>query len=151
SRDAMDIEGMGESLIRQLIAAELVQSPADIYRLTEEKLLQLERMGKKSAENILKAIEQSRSKSLSNLIFGLGIRHVGASAAELLADEFGSMDAIADAGLEQLEHIEGIGPVIAEAITEYFDNKENRNLITALKRAGLQMTGKSKVSPKKGL
>ncbi|HEY9870053.1 MAG TPA: NAD-dependent DNA ligase LigA [Candidatus Obscuribacterales bacterium] len=146
-RDAMDIDGMGEALIKQLLDAGLVKDPADIYSLSEEKLLRLERMGKKSAQNVLSAIESSRSRPLANLIFALGIRHVGASAAELLADRFGSLDALAAASAEELEQVEGIGPTIAEQVVEFFNHPENQALIKRLKKAGITMAEQRQAAP----
>lgn len=138
-RDAMDIDGMGEALIKQLLDAGLVKDPADIYSLSEEQLLSLERMGKKSAQNVLSAIESSKTRPLANLIFALGIRHVGSSAAELLADRFGSIDALAAVSTEELEQVEGIGPSIAEQVVEFFKHPENQALIKRLKKAGITM------------
>ncbi|MBI4534270.1 MAG: NAD-dependent DNA ligase LigA [Candidatus Melainabacteria bacterium] len=137
SRDAMDIEGMGEALIKQLLDSRLVQDPPDLYFLTEDQLLALERMGAKSAHNVLKAIKDSKQRLLSNLIYALGIRHVGSSASELLADKFNSIEALSQANESQLTEIEGIGPTIAAAILEFFDHPVNKDLLHRLSQAGV--------------
>lgn len=137
SRDAMDIEGVGESFVKQVVAAGLVQDPADLYGLTLEQLLSLERIGRKSADNLIQAIARSKSRPLANLIFALGIRHVGSSAAELLAAHFHDLDALACAGAEELDAIEGIGPAISAAIIEYFRLGQTRAFIERLRQAGL--------------
>jgi DNA ligase (NAD+) len=138
-RDAMDIDGVGSSLIQQLVSHKLIANPADLYKLTEDQLLQLERMGKKSAQNILAAIAASKSRPLSNLIFALGIRHVGSSGAELLADRFQSIDKLSQASTDEIAAIEGIGPKIAAIVAEYFQHPENQSLIEELRRAGVSL------------
>lgn len=137
ARDAMDIEGMGEALIRQVIDAGLVSDPSDIYRLTEEQLASLERMGKKSAHNVIMAIAASKRRPLSNLIFAFGIRHVGQSAAELLAERFGSLRALMNARAEEIDEIEGIGPAICASLIEFFNHRQNRDLIHRLMERGV--------------
>ena len=146
-RDAMDIEGMGEVLIKQLTEAGLVNTPADFYRLSEPEFLTLERMGTKSAQKVLAAVSASKKRPLASLIFALGIRHVGTSAAELLADRFGSIDAIAFAQPSDLEQVEGIGPTIAEQVAEFFRQPETKELIERLKEAGLEMESEIKSAP----
>jgi DNA ligase (NAD+) len=138
-KEAMNIDGVGEMLIEQMVKAHLVEKQSDFYRLTEESLLTLERMGKKSAMNILAAVESSKQRPLAALVFALGIRHVGASVAELLADRFNSMDAIAKATLEEMCAIEGVGTVIAENVIEFFAQEENRALIFELAELGVKM------------
>jgi DNA ligase (NAD+) len=138
-RDAMDIDGVGSSLIQQLVSHKLIANPADLYQLTEDQLLQLERMGKKSAQNILSAIAASKSRPLSNLIFALGIRHVGSSGAELLAERFQSIDKLAQASSDEIAGIEGIGPKIAAIVGEYFSHPQNQKLIEELRRAGVSL------------
>ncbi|HEY9772323.1 MAG TPA: NAD-dependent DNA ligase LigA [Planktothrix sp.] len=138
-RDAMDIDGVGESLIEQLVEHHLVESPADLYKLTEEQLLSLERMGKKSAQNILAAIAASKKRALANLIFALGIRHVGSSGAELLAEKFASMPNLMQSDAEEIAQIEGIGAKIAAAVVEYFTHQPNLELIEQLAAAGVSM------------
>lgn len=139
SRGAMDIEGMGEVLVKQLLDAELIQDPADIYELRLDQLLALPRVGEKSAQNVLANIEKSKSRPLSNLIFALGIRHVGASNAELLAESLYSLKALSQAPTERLQEVEGIGPAIAEAIVEFFADAHNLVLIERLQSLGLLM------------
>jgi len=138
SRGAMDIEGLGEQWCQALLDAGLVRDPADLYFLKKEQLLPLERMGEKLADNILKAIEQSKERPLGRVIFALGIRHVGAEVAELLATHFGSLDALARASLEELQAIPTIGPKIAESVYEFFRDEHNRQVIEKLKRAGVR-------------
>jgi DNA ligase (NAD+) len=139
ARHAMNIEGLGESLIARLIADGLVTSYADVYRLTQERLEQVERLGKKSAANLMGQIERSRSRDFWRLIYGLGIRHVGERGAQALAGAFGSMDALRSASKEQLQAVPDIGPVVAQAVHEYFAQKANQTLIDELKTAGLKM------------
>lgn len=138
-RDAMDIDGVGSSLIQQLVAHKLIGNPADLYKLTEEQLMQLERMGKKSAQNILSAIAASKSRALPNLIFALGIRHVGSAGAELLADRFQSIDKLAQASSDEIAGIEGIGPKIATIVAEYFSHPQHQDLIEELRKAGVSL------------
>ncbi|WP_062110534.1 NAD-dependent DNA ligase LigA [Bacillus niameyensis] len=139
SRNAMNIEGLGEKVISQLFALELVKDPADIYSLTEDQLLSMERMGEKSAANLLKAIEVSKSNSLEKLLFGLGIRHVGAKAAATLAEHFETMDKLAVAKTEDLLLIDEVGEKMADAISTYFENEEVEQLLVKLKNAGVNM------------
>jgi DNA ligase (NAD+) len=139
ARHAMNIEGLGESRIALLIADGLVASYADIYKLTQERLENVERMGKKSAANLVEQIERSKTREFSRLIFGLGIRHVGERGAQALAGAFGSMDALLAASKEQLQAVPDIGPVVAAAVREYLDQPQNRALIKELAAAGLKM------------
>ena len=147
SRGAMNIEGLGESLIAQLTASGLVKSFADLYHLDQATLEGLERMGRKSAANLLQEIERSRSNEIWRLIYGLGIRHVGERGAEVLADHFGSIEAIEQASIEVLQEAPDIGPVVAEAIRQWFDEPRNRELVDALRRAGVQTVGERKAAP----
>ncbi len=139
ARHAMNIEGLGESRIALLIADGLVSSYADIYRLTQERLENIERMGKKSAANLVEQIERSKTREFWRLIFGLGIRHVGERGAQALAGAFGTMDALLAASKEQLQAVPDIGPVVAAAVREYLDQPQNRALIKELADAGLKM------------
>ena len=139
ARHAMNIEGLGESLIARLIADGLVASYADVYRLTADRLAKVERMGKKSAANLIEQIERSKQRELWRLIYGLGIRHVGERGAQALASAFGSMDAVINASIDQLKAVSDIGPVVATAVRGYFDEPQNRRLIKALAAAGLKM------------
>jgi len=146
---AMDIEGLGERWCSILLDAGLVKDPADIYSLTKEQLLALPRMGEKSADNLRKNIEESKKRPLSSLLFALGIRHVGGEMAYILANEFGSLDAIASAGVEELVAVPAIGPKIAESVHEYFHTVRYRRIIEKLKAAGLR-TEQPKAKPKTG-
>ncbi len=139
ARHAMNIEGLGESRIALLIAGGLVASYADVYRLTAERLEPIERMGKKSAANLVEQIERSKTRDFWRLIFGLGIRHVGERGAQALAGAFGTMDALLAASKEQLQAVPDIGPVVAAAVREYLDQPQNRALIKELAAAGLKM------------
>jgi DNA ligase (NAD+) len=137
SRRAMDIDGLGERLIDQLLRLKLVQDVADIYYLKEEDFMQFDRMGKKLAENLLNAIENSKTRDLSRLIFGLGIRHVGEHTAKLLASSFGSLENLAQATEEELTSIREVGPQVAESISDFFKNEENLRVIERLAAAGV--------------
>ncbi|MBM7692694.1 DNA ligase (NAD+) [Peribacillus deserti] len=139
SRNAMNIEGLGEKVISQLFHEKLVHDVADIYKLTHEQLIGMERMGEKSISNLLKAIEGSKSNSLEKLLFGLGIRHVGAKAAKTLAQHFGSMDALMIAKDEELTSINEVGGKMADSIVTYFEMEEAGELINELKAAGVNM------------
>ncbi|MGB6896452.1 MAG: NAD-dependent DNA ligase LigA [Dehalococcoidia bacterium] len=138
SRGAMDIDGVGEKLAYAFLNAGLVQDSADLYYLTKEALLKLERMADKSAQNVLDSIAGSRERPLPRLVFALGIRHVGGETAELLAGHFGSLDALAQASLEELEAIPTIGPTVAASVYDYFRDEANLKLIEKLKRAGVR-------------
>ncbi|WP_136526485.1 NAD-dependent DNA ligase LigA [Geomonas ferrireducens] len=137
SRRAMDIEGLGDKFIEQLLSLKLIRDVADIYALKEEDFMQFERMGKKLAENLLNAIEASKKRELSRLIFALGIRHVGEHTAKLLAGAFGSIDNLAKAGQEELTSIREVGPQVAASIADFFRNEENLKVIERLKAAGV--------------
>jgi len=139
SRVAMNIDGLGEKVISQLFAEKLVEDVADIYKLTREQLLALERMGEKSATNLIKAIEISKANSLEKLLFGLGIRHVGAKAAKTLAQQFGTMDKLAQASKDDLLAINEIGDKMADSIVAYFEKEEAVELINELAAAGVNM------------
>jgi DNA ligase (NAD+) len=139
SRGAMDIEGIGEKLALALYRAGLVKDVADYYYLTHEQLAGLERMADKSASNVLGAIEGSKGRPLARVIFALGILHVGAEVAEILAGHFGSMDGLARASRQEMEAIPGIGPKIAESIYTFFQQPENLRIIEKLRAAGVRM------------
>ncbi len=145
ARSVMNIEGMGESLVNQLCDSKLVKDIADVFDLTKEKLLTLERVGDKSAENLLAEIEASRKLPLERVIYGLGIRFVGERTAEFLSEHFGSMDAIMDASVDELQEVDEVGPRIAESIHEFFAEPRNRALVKRLKDHGLTLTGKKRV------
>jgi len=144
SRGVMNIEGMGDALVNQLVEKGLVNNVADIYDLTEEQLLGLERMGKKSADNILREIEQSKKLPLERVIYGLGIRFVGERTAQFLAEHFGSMDAFMHASEEELQQVNEIGPRVSAAVREFFDEPKNVALVERLGQAGLTFKGKKK-------
>lgn len=144
SRNAMNIEGIGERVVSQLLREGLVKDVSELYTLNKEELIALERMGEKSAQNLLDAIEASKKNSLERLLFGLGIRHVGAKAARLLAEEFESIDALMDATVEQLTEVFEIGDKMADSIVMYFEKEEVRELIERLRQLGVNVyyTGK---------
>ncbi len=144
SRGVMNIDGMGESLVTQLIDRGLVKNVADIYDLTKKDLLSLERFADKSAQNILDEIRKSKDLPLERVIYGLGIRMVGERTAQFLAEHFGSMEDLANASIEQLQDVNEVGPRIAESIVEFFSNAANRKLIERLGKAGLTFKGKKK-------
>ena len=144
SRHVMDIDGLGEALVNQLTERGMVKNVADLYRLTKDNLLQLERMGDKSAENVLGEIEESKKLPLERVIYGLGIRFVGERTAQFLAEHFGSLDAVMKASAEELEEVNEVGPRIAESIVEFFADEHNRQLVSDLRKAGLTFTGKKK-------
>lgn len=139
SRDAMNIDGLGEKVISQLFQEKLIEDVADLYKLTKEQLLSLERMGEKSATNLLSAIEASKQNSLEKLLFGLGIRHVGAKAAKTLAQQFETMDRLSAATKEELTAINEIGEKMADSIVTYFENEEVHELIMELKSYEVNM------------
>ena len=127
---------------RQLTDRGMVKNVADIYRLTKADLLQLERMGDKSAQNVLKEIEASKKLPLERVIYGLGIRFVGERTAQFLAEHFGSTDALMKAGEQELQEVAEVGPRIAKSIVEFFQEPKNRELVEQLRKAGLTFTGK---------
>ena len=142
SRRAMNIDGLGDALVDQLVDKGLVRDLADLYSLKKDELANLERMGEKSAENLLAEIEASKKKELARLLFALGIRFVGERTAEFLAGHFGSLEKLAAATEEELLEVEEVGPKIAQSILEFFREKRNRTLLEKLKKAGLQFDGK---------
>ena len=144
SRRAMNINGLGESLVDQLVDQGLVHDVADLYSLTEEQLMSLERMGAKSAQNLLSEIEKSKSNELARVIYAIGIRFVGERTAQLLADHFGSLDRLERATAEELYEVEEIGPKVAQSIVEFFREKRNRDVIEKLRKAGLQFEQKKR-------
>jgi DNA ligase (NAD+) len=153
SRGVMNIEGLGDALVAQLLNRGLVKSIADLYSLTAEQLLSLERVGQKSADNLLEEIARSKSAGLARVLYGLGIRFVGERTAQLLAEEFGSVEALMTASREDLERVNEVGPRVSEAIREFFDEKKNRDLVHKLEKAGLTFTAekRKKTSQLEGL
>ncbi|MCE4049946.1 MULTISPECIES: NAD-dependent DNA ligase LigA [Bacillaceae] len=139
SRNAMNIDGLGERVVSQLFSEKLIEDVADLYKLTYEQLINLERMGEKSVTNLLNAIAASKSNSLERLLFGLGIRHVGAKAAKTIAMEFSNMDALANASVEDLKAINEIGDKMADSIVAFFEQEEAAELIEELKASGVNM------------
>ncbi|MEW6047215.1 MAG: NAD-dependent DNA ligase LigA [Bacillota bacterium] len=137
SRDAMDIEGVGPALVTQLVEKGLVKSPADLYRLTAPQLAELERMGPKSAQNVVNAIQESKGRGLARLLYALGIRHVGEGTARDLARHFGDIDAVAKASLEELMQVPDVGGVVARSIREFFDEPANLRLVDELRQLGV--------------
>lgn len=140
SRNAMNIDGLGEQRVRQLFEADLVHSVVDLYDVNTEALMTLERMGEKSSEKLVHAIAESKTNSLERLLFGLGIRHVGLNTARLLAQEFETIDDLIAAEYESILSIEGIGTIIAESVLSFFDNDEAKELIYNLKERNVNMT-----------
>jgi DNA ligase (NAD+) len=144
SRGVMNIDGMGEAVVVQLMDKGLVKTLSDLYGLTEEQLLQLERVGEKSARALLAEIEKSKEMPLDRVLFGLGIRFVGERTAQTLAEEFGSMDALMAAGQDELERVNDVGPRVSEAIVEFFHEQRNRDLVERLREAGLRFTAEKR-------
>lgn len=141
SRDAMDIDGLGEGVLRVLIDNQLVASAADLYDLTQAQIEPLERMGAKSAENLIAAIEASKARDLSRLLFAFGIRHVGQKAGKILSNHFGSLDALLEAPVEEITEIRDIGQTTAESIAAWREQEQSKHLIARLRAAGVNLTG----------
>ena len=139
SRDAMDIDGLGIAVVENLVGAGLVKTPGDLYTLDKEKVKELERMGETSAENLLKSIEKTKSNDLSRLIFGFGIRQVGKKAAKVLAQRFGSMDALECATLEELTAVDDIGAITAQSLLNWLASEQTKHLLASLRAAGVNM------------
>ncbi len=146
-RSAMDIEGLGEKIIDQLVDSGLVRSIPDVFRLTLDQLVGLERMGEKSAQNLLDGIAASKERGLARVLAGLAIPHVGDSVADLLAHEFGDIDALAGASVERLDEIEGIGESMAVAIHAYFHDEQGRRIVAELKELRLKLSQSQRLAP----
>ena len=144
-RRALDIEGLGEKIVDQLVDQNLVRTPADLYRLGFSALANLERMGEKSADNLIQAIHQSRHTTLARFIFALGIRHVGETTAKDLANHYQSMHALMDARLEDLLTVKDVGPVVADSIVSFMQETHNREVIEQLLASGMQLSVEKKV------
>jgi DNA ligase (NAD+) len=144
SRTAMDIEGVGPSLVDQLVEKGMVRDASDLYRLTKDDLLRLDGIADKSSQNILDAIRASVDRDFANVLYALGIRHVGRTTADVLADAIRSMDRLESASVEELSRIEGIGQVVGSAIRSFFDDPRNRKLVQSLAKAGLRMESTKK-------
>ncbi|WP_372522970.1 NAD-dependent DNA ligase LigA [Sulfuricaulis sp.] len=151
SRHAMDIEGLGDKLVQQLVDKDMVKTVADIYRLKHDELADLERMAEKSAQNLLDQIKKSKNTTFARFLHALGIPQVGEATAQLLADQFGSMDDILDADRETLEQIHGIGPAMAEDISSFFHEKHNRGVIRDLLKAGIHWPKPARVKKSSAL
>ena len=150
SRRALDIEGLGDKLIEQLVEHERVNSPADIYTLRVAELAQLERMGEKSAANLIAAIEKSKRTTLPRLLFGLGIREVGEATALALARHFGTLERLMDATLETIQQVPDVGPVVAAHVAAFFASEDHRSVIRALRDKGLTWSEVSAPAPAAG-
>jgi DNA ligase (NAD+) len=138
SRDALNIEGVGPKILQQMLDRGLIEDPADLFTLTKDQVLALDRMADKSAENVIAAIDRSRHPSLARLIYALGIRHVGVHVADVLAAHFPDLERLAAAPFEEVRDIPGIGPVIAESVVEFFKQRATRKLIRKLRTAGVR-------------
>ncbi len=149
SRDAMDIDGLGEAIVQQLIDSGLVRSPADLYYLDPKQVVALERMGKQSTENLMNAIEASKENDLSRLLFAFGIRQVGAKAGKVLAAAFGNLDALMAADVEQLTALRDIGAITAESLTAWFQNPQSQHLIARLREAGVNFESRNQVTDRR--
>jgi DNA ligase (NAD+) len=152
SRDAMNIEGLGEALVQLFLDEEFITDAPDLYSLRTHRaeLVEIERMGEKSVDNLLAAIDATRQNPLNRLVYALGIRHVGERAARLLSDNFGSMEAIENATAEELTAVPGLGPKIAESVMEYFRSPRSHELLGKLRTAGVNMVGEKKTAPPEG-
>lgn len=148
SRGALDIEGLGWKLVEQLVGRGMVKDFADLYELKREDLVKLERMGEKSADNLVTALEESKGRPFARVLFGLGIRHVGIHAARLLAQHFGSMERLVAARQIEIAAVPGVGPVVAESFGNFLADRENRQLIGRLQRAGLRFVEETATGPK---
>jgi len=140
SRDAMDIRGLGPERIRQLLDSRLIRDVGDLYTLETVQLVELDRFAAQSADQLVQAIAASRVKPLSNLLFAIGIRHVGKNVATLLARHFHSLDALKSASEEEINAVDGVGPTIAEAVASFFHNPVSTELLDRLGKAGLTLT-----------
>jgi DNA ligase (NAD+) len=140
SRGAMDVRGLGYERVRQLLDAKLIHDVADLYRIRSEHLVELDRFAEQSADQLVAAIEDSKRRPLSSLLFGLGIRHVGKTVAVLLARRFGTMGALMQASEDAINAVPGVGPTIAAAVVAFFAEPRNARLVERLERAGLSFT-----------
>jgi DNA ligase (NAD+) len=147
ARGAMDIEGLGEAMVEQLVARKFVTQVSDIYSLTSAQLNELERMGEKSVANLLEAIARSKKQPLWRLIFGLGILHVGVSAARALTNHFANLDELMAAATDELERIPDVGEIVGASIAQFFRAPENRAMLEKLRAAGLRLTSEPKAAP----
>lgn len=145
SRDAMDIEGMGTAVLDSLVNEGLIKTAADIYTLDKDKIASIDRMGEKSADNLIAAAEKSKKNDLSKLVYALGIRHIGQKAGKLLAEHFGSMDKLIAATTQEIAEIEGFGLIMAQSVTDFFSHPESIKLIEDLKDLGINMENQKEI------
>jgi len=138
SRRAMDIDGLGDKLIEQLVDSETVSTPADVYDLTAETLTGLDRMGEKSAANLIESLERSKQTTLPRFLYALGIREVGEATALALAEHFGKLDALQEASEDEIQAVRDVGPVVAHRVSEFFADSRNRQIIADLRRHGVR-------------
>jgi len=136
-RRAVEVEGLGDKLVDQLVDAQVIRTLPDLYRLGLTSLASLDRMADKSAQNILDALQKSKHTTLPRFLFGLGIRHVGEATAKALARHFGSLDAIMDASVEQLLEVDDVGPIVAQSLRTFFDQSHNREVVEQLRACGV--------------
>jgi DNA ligase (NAD+) len=142
----MDINGLGEKWVLQLVDRKMIRTVADLYDLTEMQLLTVDRMGKKSATNLVEAIAQSKSKPWSRVLYGLGIRHVGSVNAQILAENFVTVEALVDARVDAIATLYGIGTEIAQSVHQWFRVPANQTLIDRLRQSGVQLVGDAKAT-----
>ena len=147
SRRAMDVDGLGTKLLEQLVAADRLRTPADIYSLTLEELVALERMGEKSATNLLQAIERSKTTTLARFLYALGIREVGEATAAGLAQHYGKLASIMEASVDELIEVNDVGPIVAARVRDFFAEDHNREVIQRLRDAGVQWPESEPVAP----
>ena len=145
SKDAMDIDGLGPNLVKSLVDKSLVKSAADLYSLEARQVAELERMGAKSADNLIRAIDASRDRGMARLVYALGIRQVGVTASKTLAAHYGTVSALAEAGPEELQNVEDIGPITAAFISDWFAQEQSRHLLRRLEEAGVSMESRETV------
>jgi DNA ligase (NAD+) len=148
SRQALDINGLGEKWVTQFVQHGLLKTVADLYTLTEAQLQALERMGQKSAENLVRAIAHSKTQPWERVLYGLGIRHVGSVNAQILAEQFPTVEALAAAEVEAIASVYGIGPEIAQSVYDWFRRPEHQILVASLKQAGVQLHGTAPATPR---
>lgn len=146
SRDAMDIDALGPAVIEALVNSGKVKTPADLYRLTRDDISSLDRLGEKSADNIINSIEKSKNNDAGRLVFALGIRHIGSKAANLLTEHFKNIDSIINAGFDEINGIDGFGEVMSQSVVEFFSLPQTKELIAELKTFGVKMTSTNKKS-----
>lgn len=142
----MNIDGLGPSIIEQMISKNMINNSADLYYLEKDKIAALDKLGEKSAQNLLESLDNSKKNDLYRLIFGLGIRHIGEKAAKILSRKFGDIDIIINASFEELSQINDIGEIMAKSITDYFSDKNNLELIERFKSVGINMTSLDEIN-----